>query len=202
MTVSSATAARPMVVLIFGTSHVGKTTLARRLGEELGWPIVSTDDLARHPGRPWPDVRQPVAEYYARLSDDTIHWFLRVHHDNMWPLLRARIGAACAADRGLVLEGSALRPEHLADLGCPQVQAIGLHAGPDFLRRRIEAESAYSARDAFRRSLIDRFIVRTQRDNALIVEQAGRLGLRLVNVEDQGSLDRLFDELTVGLARQ
>ena len=201
MTGSPKNATRPAVALIFGASHVGKTTLARRLGEAFGWPVVSTDDLARHPGRPWPDVREPVAEYYSRLSDDTIHWFLRVHHENMWPLLRERIVAACAADRGLVIEGSALRPERCAEFGGGQIQAIGLHASADFLRRRIEAESAYSERDTSRRSLIDRFIERTQRDNVLIAEEAGRTGLRLVNVEDQNSLERLFDDLTIALAR-
>lgn len=76
---------RPSVLLIFGTSHVGKSTLANRLGEALGWQMTSTDSLARHPGRPWPEVKAPVAEYYSSLSDETISWFPRAHHENMRP---------------------------------------------------------------------------------------------------------------------
>ena len=46
------------ILLIGGTSHVGKSTLAQLLALKLGWNYRSTDKLARHPGRPW----QPKAE--------------------------------------------------------------------------------------------------------------------------------------------
>ena len=40
------------VLLIGGPSHTGKSTLAETLAAELGWNHVSTDSMARHPGRP------------------------------------------------------------------------------------------------------------------------------------------------------
>lgn len=46
-------------ILIAGTSHVGKSTLAGLLSERLRCEAISTDSLARHPGRPWPGI--PVA---------------------------------------------------------------------------------------------------------------------------------------------
>ncbi len=105
---------RPTGLLIFGSSHVGKTTLAERIGQATAWPVLSSDKMARHPGRPWPVVRAPVAEYYERLTDETIYWFLRTHYENMWPLIGRAIDAERQAGRHFVLEGSALRPDYLA----------------------------------------------------------------------------------------
>ena len=39
------------VILIGGSSHVGKSTLAQSLASKLGWRYISTDSLARHPGQ-------------------------------------------------------------------------------------------------------------------------------------------------------
>ncbi|MEL7245323.1 MAG: 2-phosphoglycerate kinase, partial [Cyanobacteria bacterium J06573_2] len=41
------------IILIGGSSHVGKSTLAQSLANKLNWNYISTDKLARHPGRPW-----------------------------------------------------------------------------------------------------------------------------------------------------
>jgi 2-phosphoglycerate kinase len=188
-------AVHPSALLIFGTSHVGKSTLASRLGEALGWQVISTDKLARHPGRPWPEVRKPVAEYYSSLSDETIYWFLRVHHENMWPLLRQKISGACQMNQGIVLEGTALRPEYIAELDRQKVLAIGLYAERAFLRKRIESESFYAQQNGRMRLLIDKFITRSLRDNETIVEAANRLGLRLLDVADEGNLKQLAEEL-------
>jgi len=63
------------LVLIGGTSHAGKSTPARRLAGDLGWDCLSTDQLARHPGRPW-RADQPVPEdvvaHYRELSDSEL----------------------------------------------------------------------------------------------------------------------------------
>lgn len=67
-------------LLIAGTPHYCKSTLARRVGAALQWPVTSTDELARHPGRPWPRPPELVRKYYENLSDETIDHFLRWHH--------------------------------------------------------------------------------------------------------------------------
>jgi 2-phosphoglycerate kinase len=40
------------VLLIGGTSNVGKSTVAQAVAKKLGFEVLSTDKLARHPGRP------------------------------------------------------------------------------------------------------------------------------------------------------
>ncbi|MFB9947252.1 AAA family ATPase [Rhizobium puerariae] len=185
-------------ILIGGSSHVGKTTLARRLAEALGWNMVSTDSLARHPGRPWPSVRQPVAEYYARLSPETIYWFLRVHHENMWPGIRRIIEEELQAGRPFVFEGSALRPESIAPLVSEAIAGVFLHADNDFLQERMQSEAGYRQAGEADRRVMDSFIERSLRDNSEMRADAEKHGLRMVDVADAGAVTGLFDELVPG----
>ena len=127
------------VILIGGASHTGKTTLAESLGKMLNWSASSTDSLARHPGRPWPSVRPHVGEHYLKLSQEAIFQFLLVHHANMWPSTRDLISrhvSGSIAD-ALVLEGSALRPEYVAELDILAIEAVWLTASDRLIRDRI-----------------------------------------------------------------
>lgn len=182
-------------VLIAGSSHVGKTTLAKRLSEALGCTMISTDALARHPGRPWPEVRLPVAEYYERLSPETIYWFLRVHHENMWPGLKRAIEDGIAAGRRFVLEGSALRPEFVAPLISGRVVGLCLHADSDVLRERMRTEAGYQEAGEAGRSLIDKFIERSLRDNSEMYRAAQENGMRIIDAAEPRALADIVDEL-------
>ncbi|OHV76583.1 hypothetical protein [Rhizobium sp. LCM 4573] len=182
-------------ILIAGSSHVGKTTLARRLAETLGWNMESTDRLGRHPGRPWPGIPQPVAEYYARLSPETIYWFLKVHHENVWPGIRRMIESEIDAERPLILEGSALRPEFIAPLLSDAVAGIYLHADTDFLRERMRSEAGYRQADEPARAIMDKFIERSLRDNSEMREAATQHGVAVVDVSDSRAVAGLFDDL-------
>jgi len=186
----------PSVLLIFGTSHVGKSTLAAKIGAANGSPILSTDKMGRHPGRPWPNAKPQVAEFYSKLTDDTIYWFLRRHHENMWPLIRQTLQDGLQSEMGLVIEGSALRPEFLAELPQTGIQSVGLYAENGFLRQRIETESNYLQRDKAARTLIDAFVRRSLTDNDHLVDAARRLGLPLVDVSNEKHLEDWIAELS------
>lgn len=122
------------VILIGGSSHVGKTTLAQHLGSELGWSHISTDSLARHPGRPWrktPEtVPEDVAEHYLSLSEEELVADVLRHYRSMWPdietMVRSRV--IDPSTERLMLEGSALWPESVANLNLDEVAAIWLTA--------------------------------------------------------------------------
>ncbi|HEX2591176.1 MAG TPA: hypothetical protein VHL34_06755 [Rhizomicrobium sp.] len=173
------------VVMIGGTSHAGKSTLARALGAALGWEAISTDSLARHPGRPWVHggwtaVPAHVVEHYGTLSDDALMASVLMHYrTNVWPIVTRLI-----AERqdGVVLEGSALLPDLVATLG-GDVRAVWLTASPDFLARRIKAESSYDGADAAQRHLIERFIARTQLFDRAVMRDVRRVGLQWTDVE-------------------
>jgi 2-phosphoglycerate kinase len=182
-------------ILITGTSHVGKSTLAEKLAERLGWNGMSTDKLGRHPGRPWLAVPPEVAEFYERLSPETIHWFLKVHHENMWRQVRPMIEAERAAGRRFVLEGAALRPEYIAPLLSDQMVGVLLYGDDDFLRTRMQAAADYGLRGSAERRLIDAFVDRSLRENAALYVSALEVGLRVVDAADERAVTGLFDEL-------
>jgi 2-phosphoglycerate kinase len=190
----------PSCLLLLGTSHVGKSTCARGIGNAIGWPVISTDKLGRHPGRPWTGVPDPVTEFYHRLTDDTIHWFLRVHHENMRPVIHETIKAAREAGGGFILEGAALRPEYLSDWEIGEALVVCLHAECDALRKRIERESAYSQQSDEMKIAIDSFVERSVRENEALVKPAMRHKVLLVDVTDLRNVDRLTRELASRLA--
>lgn len=174
----------PRVILIGGTSHAGKSTLAQTLAVKLGWECRSTDKLARHPGRPWAMppkvVPEHVAAHYLSLGvDELMADVLRHYRANVWPqvekLVADQTGNAAAA--GLVMEGSALWPEWVAKVKSDRVAAIWLTANDEFLAQRIRRDSDYEAKAGVERAMIDKFIGRTLRYNTEMMELVERLDL-------------------------
>src|ERR1700722_7640133 len=82
------------VILIGGTSHSGTSALARHVGVRPGWVHVSTDSLARHPGRPWRDegeVPPHVMEHFLNLADEALLDSVLAHYRTMRPTIEALI---------------------------------------------------------------------------------------------------------------
>ena len=177
------------VILIGGSSHVGKSAVSESLAATLGWSHVSTDTLARHPGRPWkpaPEkVPDHVAEYYLCLSvDKLIEDVLRHYRVNVWPKVEAIVASHSndASTTGIVLEGSALWPEFVTSLDFDKIAAVWLTASEEVFRQRIHVGSLYSSKSPRERMMIDKFLGRTLAYNARMVDAVSRHGLMLVYV--------------------
>jgi hypothetical protein len=136
-----------------------------------------------------------VAEFYERLTPETIHWFLKVHHENMWRQIRPMIDVERGAGRRFVLEGAALRPEYIAPLLSDEMAGVLLHADDDFLLARMRAEAGYDGRTPAERLIIDAFIDRSLRENAALATAARDLGVKMVDAADEQAMVGLFDEL-------
>ncbi|MCF3168316.1 AAA family ATPase [Streptomyces violaceoruber] len=194
------------VVLIGGTSNTGKSTVAGRLAERLGFEHRSTDGLARHPGRPWrtPEHEVPphVAEHYATSTPDELLASVLAHYERLWPRIeelitdRARPGAA-----GLVLEGSALLPERVARLTVPRTAAVWLTADDAVLRDRVRTAGRYARASEKERLLMDRFLARTHRFQTRTVEAAESLGLARLDVGGGRTVEELADAVIATAAR-
>lgn len=182
-------------ILIAGTSHVGKSTLAGLLSERLGCEAISTDSLARHPGRPWPGIPTPVEEYYTQLSADTIHWFLKVHHQNIWPLIRSLIDNSCNTGNSAIFEGAALRPELISPLLGSAITGVFLHAGNDFLLERMRSHARYDDATASQRLIMDAFIERSLRENTEMLASAQQHNVQVVDVTKPQALETLVADL-------
>ncbi len=177
------------VILIGGSSHVGKTTVSESLAAALGWGHVSTDRLARHPGRPWKSapekVPDQVAKHYLCLSsDELIDDVLWHYRTNVWPKVEAIIASHSTdtSTTGIILEGSALWPEFVASLDFDKIAAIWLTASEEVFRRRIHVGSLYMSKSPRERMMIDKFLERTLTYNARMVDVVNQHGFILVDV--------------------
>lgn len=186
--------AHPSEVLILGTSHVGKSTCARGLSDAVGWPVISTDGLGRHPGRPWTGVPAPVTEFYLRLSDEAVYWFLRAHHNNMKPVIRDAIREA-RLKGGFILEGAALRPEYLDHWDIGNALLVCLHADDGVLRERILTGSFYAEQSGEMKRATEAFIERSLRENRILVEAAKQYGINLIDVTSSDGPGAIVEQL-------
>lgn len=191
---------QPLGILIAGTSHVGKSTFATAIARLLGRELISTDDLARHPGRPWPTLRPQVAEFYSELSDNTIHWFLKVHHENLWPRIEQIIEARRQLSKPFILEGSALRPEYMARIKVGVVRPVLLHGDNEFLRIRLIEGSRLQHVDQASAAVIKKFIERSLRENSEFVKTACELNIQCIDIAVPGALDTLMQEFLTSAA--
>lgn len=189
-----------LTILIAGTSHVGKSTLAGLLSEKLGCEAISTDSLARHPGRPWPGIPAPVEDYYTQLSAETIHWFLKVHHQNIWPLIRSLIDNTSGTGNPAIFEGAALRPEFISPLLGGTVAGVFLHAGNDFLLERMRSHAQYDDATASQRRIMDAFIERSLRENTEMLASAQQHNVAVVDVTKPQALETLVADLAARAA--
>ena len=189
------------VILIGGTSHVGKSTLARAIASKLDWGLTSTDSLARHPGRPWKteirSVPQPVADHYLSLSVDELIADVLSHYRGMWAGIGelVRTHATDPAAGRMIFEGSALWPESVPALSdLTNVATFWLTADSELLESRIIAESRYDEGTATEKALIEKFIERSVRYDDLMMDAVNRLGLVSIDVGMSSSVDELMEQ--------
>ncbi|MFF2732216.1 hypothetical protein ACFVS9_30440 [Streptomyces sp. NPDC058008] len=197
------------VVLIGGTSNVGKSTIAQVVAERLGFECLSTDAMARHPGRPWRtsewEVPAHVAEHYGSLTVDELITSVLDHYDRLWPRIEELITARATGSRGstgLVLEGSALWPVRVAGLQVPHTAAAWLTIDGTHVRARVHAAGRYHATADEERVLMDKFLARTERYQTLMIEAIDRLGLARIDVGGGRSAEELADTVLAAVDAQ
>lgn len=188
------------VILISGSSHAGKLTLARSLAAKLDWSYLSTDNLARHPGRPWVNadgkaIREDVAEHYRTLSIDALFLDVLSHYEkNVLPQVEVLVHshASDLSTECLILEGAALWPGFVANLvGENGVKAIWLTASDQFFRNRIFSESNFDNVREDEKYLIQKFLARTLFYNKRMREEVERLGFICIDVESMSMTEEL-----------
>ncbi|MFF5497276.1 AAA family ATPase [Streptomyces aquilus] len=194
------------VLLIGGTSHTGKSTVARAVAERLGFTYRPTDLLARHPGRPWrtPDREVPphVAEHYGTLGVDELIDSVLDHYARLWPRIEELITEHAEGDGpGLVLEGSALWPARVAALDAPHTEAVWLTADEEVLADRMRASARYAEASAEEQRLVDMFLARARRFQQLVRKSVDAAGLCRLDTTGRSVTD-LVEEILGRRCRQ
>jgi len=162
------------VLLIGGTSNVGKSTVAQAIAGKLGFDYMSTDKLARHPGRPWPTPPPHVIDHYRSHTTDELITSLMTHYEKLWPRIEDLI---TTHKTGMVLEGSGIWPDHVANLTVPNTAAIWLTADKQVIQARVHAISHYETATNDERHLIDQFLARTNGYQKLMLAAINERGL-------------------------
>ncbi|MFD8810329.1 hypothetical protein ACFV23_02220 [Streptomyces sp. NPDC059627] len=197
------------VVLVGGTSNVGKSTVAQAVAEKLRFECLTTDGLARHPGRPWrtPEWEVPahVAEHYGSLTVDELITSVLGHYDRLWPRIEELITAHAvegSGRTGLVLEGSALWPVRVARLRVPHTAAVWLTADDAVIRARVHAAGRYEAATDEEQHLMDKFLARTERYQTLMIDALDRLDMDRIDAGDGRSAAALADAVLAAVDAQ
>ncbi len=192
------------ILLVGGTSHVGKTTLAMDLARRLGWQHLSTDQLARHPGRPWRNdgskLPADVIDYYrSAAAPDLLDSVVRHYQQNVWPITDAivRSRAANPYDPPLILEGSALLPGPVGQAQLPATRAVWLTAPEAVIVERIQTASNLSSRSEQDRRLIEAFLERALQFDQRVRAGAETAGLPCLDSTDSRTSATIAD-LTSG----
>jgi 2-phosphoglycerate kinase len=174
------------IILIGGSSHAGKSTLAQNLAAKLNWNYLSTDKLARHPGKPWiqPNkkfIPEHVVEHYKNLSPEELFLDVISHYEkNVLP----QVENIVYSEENLILEGSALYPGLVKNLVNKNgVKAIWLTASEQLFQNRIYKESNFDNVCENEKYLIEKFLQRTLLYNKRMMEWVKQCGFMYINVE-------------------
>ena len=165
----------------------------------MGWSFLSTDSLARHPGRPWrknpEDIPRHVVEHYSTLPVDALFDDVLRHYRNVWSNVKKIIALylddlSCGQ---LIIEGSAIWPEFVADYHAPNTRSIWLTATNDQFQERIYRESDYERVSEPEKYLIGKFLKRTQFFNEKMMAVIHQRNLLSIEVEDRFSPNDVAD---------
>ena len=191
---------RPQIIFIGGTSHVGKSTLAKALAAKLKGEYIACDRLSRHPGRPWKTknneiIKPHVAEHYRNLSVLQLVEDVLIHYQkNVLPQVRNIIDTH-NGDRCLIIEGSALFPSLVQDLvNDKNVRGTWLVGNHSLLKKRILVNSNFDNASKQERYLICKFLQRTWMYEQAIVYELKRLGLEQNLLDCNLAIEQLVDK--------
>ncbi|MEA5595471.1 2-phosphoglycerate kinase [Rivularia sp. UHCC 0363] len=189
--------AQMRVILIGGSSHAGKSTLAEYTAAKLNWNYLSTDKLARHPGRPWVGangkaIPENVAEHYRNLSTDGLFSDVLSHYEkNVLP----QVEDIVSSQEYLIIEGSALYPGLVANLvNENHLKAIWLTARDRLFQNRIYNQSNFNNLGEDKKYLIQKFLERTLLYNKRMMELVEQLGFISIDVESTLTVDELANK--------
>ena len=188
----------PRIILIGGTSHIGKSTLGKALAIKLRGECISTDNLARHPGRPWSieknkAIKSHVAEHYQSLSVPELLLNALTHYkQNVLPQVMELVQTH-NPNNHLIIEGSALYPQLVTNIASNKnVRGIWLVGNYALFKNRIFANSNFNSASKEQRYLIYKFLQRTWLYNQAMANDLNKLEYTWIQINSKTMIDELI----------
>lgn len=122
-----------MVVLIGGSSHVGKTMIARKLVEKYGWECICLDYLKNA-------FQKAEIAGFENLDD------VGMRH-RMWPFVAQIIKGALSSGRNLILEGCYIPAEWKESFSSEQledIRAVFIIMSESYIRKHMDEIESFS----------------------------------------------------------
>ena len=148
-----------MIVILFGISGAGKTTLGELLARELGWQFLEADD------------------FHSRANVEKMRKGIPLTDEDRWPWLerlREQIKQCVAADGNAVLACSALKRKYREHLRVsPDVKLVFLRGNYVLIEKQLRRRRGHFMNPALLRSQFAD-LEETQRDEDALTIELGR----------------------------
>jgi len=190
----------PRHAVLTGAPGAGKTTLGAALARRLGCGAFSMDDLyvaakalttpQSHPGLHCMR-RLPSAEYFTETEPAALIADAVAQHAALLPAIEAVVRYRAVNGPPAVIDGWFVTPEDVQRWDLPSVRAVWLVTSEAVLVARERAFAGFYAGSAAPERMLRHFVARSLWHDARIREQAGRLGLPLLEHDGRESPDEL-----------
>lgn len=182
------------IILIGGAPTAGKSTMAQRLAKHLDLPWMSTDqirDIARFVARreDHPKLFNPegydAERFLTEFSSQEIANMEFEQGDAVWPIVRQFIENEYTFEKGFILEGVHVLPNHVAELQKQHGNIRGvflIENDEDRIRHIIYTRGLWGDADSYPDSVKEKEVEWVQAFNKRLREEAEKLKLPLVSV--------------------
>ncbi|MDR2655928.1 MAG: AAA family ATPase [Oscillospiraceae bacterium] len=171
-----------MIILIAGDTHTGKTLLAQKLLERLGFPYFSIDHLKIGL------IRAGQTALTAESDDNALT-------DYLWPVVREIIKTNIENGQNLIVEGCYI-PFGFADSFEPEYLREIRYVCLAFTDHYIDAcfDDILANKSVIEKRVSSGYITssRMKEANSVNVEMCRRYGLNCLLVDDEYNIDRLM----------
>ncbi|MCL2462925.1 MAG: hypothetical protein FWF44_09690 [Defluviitaleaceae bacterium] len=186
----------PKVILIGGSPMTGKSTLAAALSAKLGWQYVSTDDIG--------EIIQTALgidpmrgvnylDYYANTDKSALVEDILAYHLRIQPAVSRLTEINSAWGGPLIIEGWALYPEYVKNIGQKKARALWLVAEGDLLERRLRDNPGFYESAGEPEKVIENYLYRSEWHNGLILKQCEETKAQFIKVNGSEAEEKLLE---------
>lgn len=192
------------VILIGGPPGAGKSTLGRALASHLGYSSLTADDLLVAEGALTTEESHPAfhlmseighVRYFTEMPVEKLIADALGQEEAMWKVIERVIRSHVNNGAPVVIDWWLLRPVSVADLDEDRLCSVWLHIDPDALWTRERANTDWMKASSAPDRMLANFMHRSLWRNDLVFTEAADLGLPLLDLTGDESVEDLVERV-------